>query len=315
MKRVIVSWIWLAAVMPSLAGTVPNQITYQGTIKEKGVLVTGTRTMLFRITDSVGTNPGYWSSGPIDIAVYQGLFSTVLSPTGVDWQNVIPYIELSVGPQGQTPQIMLPREPITATTYSLISGSIIDGAVSQGSVAPGLGLVPSGTLLAFAGTNVPLGWLLCNGASVSRSTYPNLFTAIGTTWGSLDGGSFNLPDMRGRTAIGAGQGTGLTNRNVADTFGEEAHVLTVAEMPSHTHGVTDPGHNHSQNAHSHSYNDPSGGGSSWGGSSSGYHSGQTGLTTATNNPATTGITLQNSGGGQAHNNMPPSAVVNYIIKT
>ncbi|MCP4133540.1 MAG: tail fiber protein [bacterium] len=59
---------------------------------------------------------------------------------------------------------------------------------------------PAGTIAPFAGPegNLPEGWLLCDGSSVSRDTYDTLFQAIDTSWGSADGSSFNLPDLQGR---------------------------------------------------------------------------------------------------------------------
>ena len=62
---------------------------------------------------------------------------------------------------------------------------------------------PSGTMIAFAGKSVPDGWLLCNGALVSRTTYAKLFAAIGTAWGAGDGSTtFKLPDADGRVMQG-----------------------------------------------------------------------------------------------------------------
>jgi len=98
---------------------------------------------------------------------------------------------------------------------------------------------PSGTVAMFAAASAPSGWLLCDGSAVSRSTYADLFTAIGTTWGVGDGSTtFNVPDMRGRAPIGVGTGSGLTSRSLAASGGAETHVLTEAEMPAHTHGPT-----------------------------------------------------------------------------
>lgn len=67
---------------------------------------------------------------------------------------------------------------------------------------------PTGAMVQFAGSSAPTGWLICDGAAVSRTTYAALFAAIGTTFGAGDGTTtFNIPDGRGRTAIGAGTGT------------------------------------------------------------------------------------------------------------
>lgn len=63
--------------------------------------------------------------------------------------------------------------------------------------------IPSGTMIAFGGKSVPDGWLLCNGATISRTTYAKLFAAIGTAWGAGDGGTtFKLPDADGRVMQG-----------------------------------------------------------------------------------------------------------------
>lgn len=65
-------------------------------------------------------------------------------------------------------------------------------------------LMPAGTIVSYAGASVPSGWLLCNGANVSRTTYANLFNAIGTRWGAGNGSTtFALPDSDGRVLQGA----------------------------------------------------------------------------------------------------------------
>nr|WP_249208867.1 tail fiber protein [Magnetospirillum sulfuroxidans] len=144
--------------------------------------------------------------------------------------------------------------------------------------------IPPGTVTAFAGASAPAHWLICDGAVVSRTTYAALFTVLGATFGAGDGSTtFALPDLRGRAAIGAGLGTNLTNRTIGGKIGTETHILSIAEMPSHSHGCAVL-----QSSET-----------------SGYMGGAT---------ATSG-TSGSSGGNQAHNNMPPSLVLNFIIKT
>lgn len=73
-----------------------------------------------------------------------------------------------------------------------------------------LGMVPSGTVLYFAGQTAPAGWLKANGAAVSRTAYAALFAAIGTTYGVGDGrNTFNLPDLRGEFIRGWDDGRGV----------------------------------------------------------------------------------------------------------
>ena len=75
----------------------------------------------------------------------------------------------------------------------------------DGSSAGGIEIVPSGTIVAFGNTTAPTGWLACNDAAVSRSTYARLFAVIGTSFGVGDGsGNFNVPDLRDRVPLGYG---------------------------------------------------------------------------------------------------------------
>lgn len=163
-------------------------------------------------------------------------------------------------------------------------------------------------LLAGTPPDSSTGWLVCDGSAVSRTTYSLLFAAIGTTFGVGDGSTtFNLPDLRGRVPVGSGAGTGLTARTLGQTFGEETHTLTVTEMPSHNHGVTDPGHTHPPLSPFTSFTGSRSGGTNTLGAGSiigGF---------VTTGSSTTGITINNTGGGAAFNQMQPSIVINYVI--
>ncbi len=100
-------------------------------------------------------------------------------------------------------------------------------------------VLPPGTLISSATTNMGTGWLLCNGGAVNRTTYASLFTAIGTRYGSGDGSTtFNLPDARGRSLIGAGSGSGLTNRDINTiNVGSETVTMTLANLIDHQHDI------------------------------------------------------------------------------
>jgi microcystin-dependent protein len=159
-------------------------------------------------------------------------------------------------------------------------------------VGPESGGVPTGSVSMYAGASSPTGWLLCQGQAVSRTTYAALYTALGgasSPYGQGDGSTtFNLPDLRGRAPIGAGQGAGLTSRTLGDKPGAETHTLAVAEMPAHTHNISAGKYG--------AQNNISGGGSI-----------NAGL--GTQDPVAT-----TTGGGGAHNNMQPSIAMNFIIK-
>lgn len=99
--------------------------------------------------------------------------------------------------------------------------------------------LPTGSVQMFAGGTAPAGWLLCDGSAVSRTTYARLFAVINTTYGSGDTSTtFNLPDLRGRSPIGAGAGTGLATRAAGTIYGAESATITTAMLPAHGHGVT-----------------------------------------------------------------------------
>lgn len=102
--------------------------------------------------------------------------------------------------------------------------------------APVGGSTPIGGTIAFAGATAPAGWFLCQGQAVSRTSYPELFTVCGVTYGIGDGSTtFNVPDLMARIPVG--HWTGSANFNaLGKKGGEESHTVTVAQMPMHQHG-------------------------------------------------------------------------------
>ena len=127
--------------------------------------------------------------------------------------------------------------PSNALTVDWSGNVEAAGDVMAGGSTP---LVPIGTILDFAAATAPTGYLVCDGSAVSRSTYAALFAVIGTTWGSGNGSTtFNIPDFRGRTAIGAGTGTAsdATAHALGSNGGTETHKLTHAQsgVPAHSH--------------------------------------------------------------------------------
>jgi len=95
-----------------------------------------------------------------------------------------------------------------------------------------------GEIIKLGFTSLPFGYLACDGSSQLRSAYPDLFTAIGTTYGSVDGTHFNLPDLKGRSAMGDGAGAGLTTRTVGQAVGGETHTLATGNLPPHSHAAS-----------------------------------------------------------------------------
>lgn len=155
---------------------------------------------------------------------------------------------------------------------------------------PGGDTLPIGSIVAFASDTIPNGWLLCNGSVVSRTTYSELFNAIGLNYVEdgvewLDEERFPLPNAKGRALVGK-DSTDTDFNKLGKTSGEKTHTLTVDEMPSHKHSMN------------------------FGDSAGGDGSGFVYSSTSGNN----NVFMLETGGGQAHNNLEPSLTLNYIIK-
>lgn len=166
-------------------------------------------------------------------------------------------------------------------------------------------MIPIGGLMPFGGATAPEKWLLCDGAEISRADYADLFAQIGTAYGAGNGTTtFNLPDMRGRSTMGV---DGALVSGLGAQAGASAVALSIANLPSHDHDYTDPGHTHGLTSPFTSIIGarPAGGAAAAAGSTiSG------GAAIASN---TTGITFHAQGSNSPHPNVHPVLGVNYII--
>jgi microcystin-dependent protein len=213
---------------------------------------------------------------------------------------------------------------------------------------------PIGGLVPFAGSVAPAGgkWMLADGSAISRTSYASLFALVGITYGVGDGSTtFNLPNLKGRVIVGL-DATQTEFDGLGELGGVKTVTLTESQIPSHNH--TQNSHNHTQNPHGHTQNphnhtqDPhthlvngtyvigthshnnlndylsigTSGASINGSQSPNAVVGTTATnqsTTATNNSETavnnaTTATNNPTGGGQAHDNLQPYMVLNYLIR-
>jgi microcystin-dependent protein len=162
-------------------------------------------------------------------------------------------------------------------------------------------------------TTLPTGYLECNGAAISRTTYSALYAKIGTTHGGGDGSTtFNIPDLRGVFVRGWDHGRGTDSGRTFATIQGSANL-------SHTHGVSDPGHAHSVSDPGHAHG---GGATTTTNNNATSYSASTGARIVTANTSaagtgigiygnTTGISIGASGGGESR---PVNAALMFAIK-
>ncbi len=286
MKKFLVLLGMVFVISGTAMSAVPNEIRYNGKIKEYRSEVTGTRNINFRIYPSEIGGTAVWEK-TYNVQVSSGIFSVTLTPDTVDWRNKDYYIEIEVGGKK-----LSPREKLTAVPYSLHSATSESGnvtAVGEYSITVGNDkkfivnnsgvkevkgtteyyMVPKGAIVIWSGsaTEIPSGWVLCDGNN-------------------------GTPDLRGRFVLGYGTVTDDASQtktyNVGDAGGEIDHTLSIAEMPKHNHSTQ------------------------WkyftGGGGSGF--------TDPVNPNTDDyyVPTTYAGDDKAHNNMPPYYTLCYIMK-
>jgi microcystin-dependent protein len=238
------------------------------------------------------------------------------------------YVDTTFAPLASPVFTGAPQAPTQApadNSTKLATTAYVDAAASVGAAAWSTGDVKLTLKIA-----ADAGWLMCDdssigntgsGASHAGAQFQNLFTLLWNnvtdTWAPVNGGRgvsatadwtankrIALTQMLGRTLGFAGNGVSLTPRPLGATTGEETHLLTTPEMPSHGHPLTDPGHHHILDQSIYVLNGP--------GAASAYGLGGTPKPVTDTVP--TGITIGSTGGGGAHNNMQPTTFLNAMIK-
>ena len=277
-------------------------------------------------------NYGTTADRPVDsvqapIPIGQAYFDTTLNQlllwNGTAWVSATPssstVSSFSAGTTGLTPSVSTSGAITLAGILAIANGGTgLSSIGANGTVLTSNGTAASwnapatitGAIQMWPTGTAPTGYLLCNGASVSTTTYATLFGVVGYTFGG-SGGSFLLPNYTNRMPYGTTIGA----------TGGSANATLVSH--THTASVSDPGHQHLFGADDQvspygGYNVQSG--FSYDATSTGSGGGvnlYTKRVDNTNNPQTTGITVSNSteGGSATNANLPPYLGINFIIKT
>jgi microcystin-dependent protein len=228
----------LAVVFSAPSQSVPKLINYQGRLTDASgqqPLSNGVYKVMFELYDTKSAPSNLIWGASYNVSVVLGQFNVVLGAAG--GSNVVGasvndigfafggserYLQMTIQTDGtgtnNITQPVLPRQQILSTPYAMNG-------------------VPTGSVMPFAGTNIPSGWVLCDGATntAANPLFSGLFASIGKTYGVGDGTllSFQVPDLRGRVVVGSGQGVGLINRPLSANLGVE----NITQVPNHTHPI------------------------------------------------------------------------------
>jgi microcystin-dependent protein len=167
-----------------------------------------------------------------------------------------------------------------------------------------------GQVCLFSFSIIPRGWAPCNGQLMAIAQNTALFALIGTTYGGDGITTFALPDLRGRAALNAGHGPGLSSRIMGEASGTENVTLISTQMPAHNHPMmvsATPATSNTPNGNVLAVSNGSVPSLEASASVNTYGTQINGMA----NPQTIGL----SGGSQPHYNMQPYLVMNYCIAT
>ena len=208
---------------PTLAGDSTTTISYQGRLADSSgnPITTPGVGMQFRLYNTDTGGSPLWEESHTAVPVEDGLFHVLLGstnpiPVSLLANNNTLWLGITVGSDSE----MVPREQIASVPYAMIASTVPDGSITEDKLAPGLSLIPPGTIVMWSGplSEIPDGWALCDGTN-------------------------GTPDLTDRfiLSVSAGEDPG-------ETGGSHTKTLSVSNLPSHTHTFTTD----SAGEHSHS---------------------------------------------------------------
>ena len=228
------------------SGTIPATTPADGSVTgpklASSMTAIPTTTMYFTSTPTIGTRISFNSlannQNTYDVAVVELKTNTTTNDVALAFNNSSKTVMLKMIPGTTIDAVGLgiytgdaALAPIRA---NVILSSAVTGSTTEADVAP---LVPAGAVMAWTGSVVPGGWLECNGATISRTTYAALFAICSTTFGAGDGSTtFAIPDLRGRAIYGTS--TSITRGTTSTGVGASFAVTSATPSSTLSHSVT-----------------------------------------------------------------------------
>jgi len=213
----------LPMMAPTLASDSTTTISYQGRLADSSgnpVSTSGVG-MQFRLYNTDTGGSSLWEETHAAVPVEDGLFHVLLGstdpiPASLLSDNSTLWLGITVGADSE----MTPREQIASVPYAMIASTVPDGAITEDKLAPGLSLIPPGTIVMWSGSlsEIPDGWALCDGTN-------------------------GTPDLTDRFILSVS-----ASEDPGETGGSHTKTLSVSNLPSHTHSFTTD----SAGAHDHS---------------------------------------------------------------
>jgi len=338
-----------SAYASTAAGTAGQVLTSTGTSAPTwSSNISGTVTTATNLAGgSAGTIP-YQSAAGTTVQLSAGTSGYILKSNGAaapSWLSTVPVANGGTGATAATVAGGVVYGSSTSAMASTAAGTSGQVLTSNGTSAPtwsstaSIGVAPVGSIMIWAGSTAPTGWLLCDGTAYSTGAYPALYAVIGNTYGT--GIGFIVPNLKGNIPVGLNSADASFNI-LGETGGEKTHTVLTAELPSHNHTFTGAAHSHTvdptsfntatEGAHTHSYYDkyrqttisddasdrnvastglndePRTTGSG------GSHAHAIDVPSTTSSSTTATGTIGNAGSGTAMNVLQPYIVLYYIIK-
>ncbi|MBN2010528.1 tail fiber protein [candidate division KSB1 bacterium] len=215
----------------------------------------GNYPLTFNLYTAATGGSSIWSEQHNSVTITNGVYSVELGSvndfSGVDFTRKY-FLGLTVGSDPE----MTPRLPLSSFNSAVIGADNVfpsSGSVGIGTTSPAENakldvngrikdqtgfIAPVGSIMIYAGATAPQGWLLCNGATYSRTTYSDLYNVIGTLYGDSNSSNFKTPNLKGHVIVGLNSSE-TEFSSLGKTGGAKTHTLTTEELPAHSHSYSD----------------------------------------------------------------------------